>query len=370
MGHSAVLTGLGACLPVREISNHDLARTLDTSDEWIRTRTGITARRWVDPPTSTGDLALGAAEAALRSAHDGNSTPPPDTVLLATTTPDRRCPATAPEVASRLGLTGAAAFDLGAVCSGFVYALATAAGLISAGISSTVLVIGAETYSTIIDRTDRGTAVIFGDGAGAALLRAGEPGEPGALLAFDLGSDGAHGDFIAIGAGGSRHPHPQGAGELPLRAHFLDVRGPEVYAHAVRRMTASAQHVLDLLHWAPDAVTFTAHQANQRILDAVADRLGIAADRRVSNIARVGNTAGASIPLALADAATLPGSPLTPGARLLLTAFGGGLTWGSCALTWPAITPVMTTCTSTPTPTSTQDKAKTVSDNSERNNHE
>ncbi|GAA2135807.1 beta-ketoacyl-ACP synthase III [Kitasatospora kazusensis] len=337
MARTAVLAGLGGCLPVREVTNHDLARTLDTSDDWIRSRTGIAARRWTDRPTGTGDLAVQAARAALASVRDG--VPRPDAVIVATTTPDRPCPATAPEVATRLGLDGAAAFDLAAVCSGFVYALAVGAGLIAAGLRGQVLVIGADTYSTIVDHQDRTSAILFGDGAGAALLRAGDSAEPGALLAFDLGSDGGHRDLIAIRARGSAAPWP--ADHLPRSAHYLEVRGPEVYAHAVRRMTASARTVLDTLHWPAESVVFAAHQANQRILDAVADRLGVPPAGRVGNISRVGNTAAASIPLALAEAATRQPTPLVPGARVLLTAFGGGLAWGSCGLTWPALTPIL-----------------------------
>jgi 3-oxoacyl-[acyl-carrier-protein] synthase III len=333
----AVLAGLGSCLPPRSVTNDQLARTLDTSDQWIRSRTGIGARRVADPDTSTSDLAVAAGAAALHSADVDRA----DLVIVATTTPDRRCPATAPEVAFRLGLGTVPAFDLAAVCSGFVYATAAAAALIGSGMYASVLVIGAETYSRIIDPLDRDTAVIFGDGAGAALLRRGDGAEPGAVLAVDLGSDGEGSDLVAIAAGGSRSPYLDGTTTTttPRELRHFRMNGREVYAHAVRRMTASSQAVLERAGWtAGQLAGFIGHQANQRILDAVADRLAIAPDKRFGNIREVGNTAAASIPLALADAAAR--QAVKPGGRTLLTAFGGGLTWGSIALTWPCVLPV------------------------------
>ncbi|MDF2265145.1 ketoacyl-ACP synthase III [Streptomyces coacervatus] len=327
-----ILAGLGVSLPPRIVSNDDLvAGGLDTSDEWIRSRTGIARRRWVTAGTSTSDLAVAAGRAAMRSAGSWDA----DLVLVATTTPDRRCPATAPEVAARLGLGDVPAFDLGAVCSGFLYGLAVTAALVSSGLYRRPLLIGAETYSTIIDPLDRDSAVIFGDGAGAVLLRRGGADEPGAITAVDLHSDGSGADLIAIEAGGSRLPDPAAVQERRLR--YFRMRGREVYGQAVRRMTASSNSVLEQAGWASGEVeAFVGHQANQRILDAVADRLGIGAGRRFGNIADVGNTAAASIPLAMADAA----SRVRPGARTLLTAFGGGLTWGSVALTWPDAVPL------------------------------
>lgn len=328
----SVVTGVGACLPERVVTNDDLVRDgLDTSDRWIRSRTGIARRRRAGPGTSTGDLAVEAGAAALASA----GVPGVDLVVLATTTPDHPCPATAPEVAMRLGLGAVPAFDLAAVCSGFVYALAAGDTWIRSGAAQTVLVIGAETYSTIVDPADRNTAVIFGDGAGAVVLRRGEGVEPGAIAAVDLGSDGSGADYVMIEAGGSRWPDPQGL-DGPA-AHSLQMKGREVYGHAVRRMTASAQRVLRRLEWPVETLgAFVGHQANQRILDSVADRLGIAAQHRFGNIQDVGNTAAASIPLVLAD--VVADDRVSPGTRTLLTAFGGGLTWGSVALTWPDCT--------------------------------
>ncbi|WP_431984644.1 beta-ketoacyl-ACP synthase 3 [Streptomyces qinglanensis] len=330
-GRAGVVCGIGAALPPAERSNADVAHDGDlaTSDEWIRSRTGIARRRRAGPGIATGDLAASAGGAALDSAGGAA----PDMMLLATTTPDRRCPATAPQVAHRLGLGTVPAFDLAAVCSGFVYALTVATGLVRSGLCERPLVIGAETYSTIVDPRDRDTAVVFGDGAGAVLLRSGDPGEPGEVLAWDLGADGAGSDLIAIAAGGSAVP---ATSHRPPRDHrYLRMRGREVYAHAVRRMTESSRTALRRADWrAPALGAFIGHQANQRILDTVGDRLGVAAECRFGNIRDVGNTAAASVPLALADTAAR--GAVRPGAPTLLTAFGGGLTWGSIALTWPA----------------------------------
>ncbi|MET9681089.1 beta-ketoacyl-ACP synthase III [Streptomyces coeruleorubidus] len=333
MSRAAVLAGLGTYVPPRAVTNDDLSRTMDTSDEWIRSRTGITQRHWAEPGTATGDLAVEAGGRALKSAGSADV----DLVVIATTTPDHPCPATAPEVAHRLGLNSVAAYDIAAVCSGFVYAMASAAGAIAAGIAERVLVIGAETYSTILNPEDRTTSVIFGDGAGAVVLRAGEPSEPGALLGHDLGSDGSLKDLIIVPAGGSRQPAGAVAasGARPAETYF-HMEGKPVFRHAVTRMAASSQAMLDRAGWAPESVDwFVGHQANVRILHAVADQLGMARDRTVVNLDRVGNTSAASIPLALGDAVS--GGLLTPGDRVLMSAFGGGLTWGSTALVWPEI---------------------------------
>ncbi|MEU2560441.1 beta-ketoacyl-ACP synthase III [Streptomyces longispororuber] len=327
---AAVLTGVGGCLPPTAVTNDELAERLDSSDAWIRSRTGIRQRYVASPGTATSDLAVGAGAKALKS----SGTPDVDAVLLATTTPDRPCPATAPAVAARLGLTGVAALDVSAVCTGFVYALAGAAGLIAAGAADRVLVIGAETFSTLLDPDDRSTAVIFGDGAGAVVLRAGDAAEPGALGPFDLGSDGGREELITVAAGGSRQ---RLSGVEPgARDRYFAMDGKEVFRHAVRRMSASARSVLGRAGWrAEDVDHLVGHQANLRITHHVADAVGIPRRRCFSNIAEVGNTAAASIPLAL-DQAHADGV-LTPGGRVLLTAFGGGLTWGSTVLTWPRL---------------------------------
>ncbi|MFE0251233.1 beta-ketoacyl-ACP synthase III [Streptomyces sp. NPDC059010] len=335
MSRAAVLTGLGTYTPPRVVTNDDLSRTMDTSDEWIRTRTGITQRHWAEPGTATSDLAVEAGERALKSAGSGDV----DLVVLATTTPDHSCPATAPDVASRLGLGTVPAYDIAAVCSGFVYALASAAGAIAVGIAERALVIGAETYSTILNPEDRTTSVIFGDGAGAVVLRAGEPDEPGALLGHDLGSDGSLKDAIIVPAGGSRQPSAAADASGARSADtYFHMDGKPVFRHAVTRMAASSRAMLDRAGWTPESVDwFVGHQANVRILHAVADQLGMDRERTVVNLDRVGNTSAASIPLALGDA--VAAGRLTPGDRVLMSAFGGGVTWGSTALRWPEVLP-------------------------------
>jgi 3-oxoacyl-[acyl-carrier-protein] synthase-3 len=330
---TAVLSGLGSWLPPRTVSNHALAERLDTSDEWIRERTGIGQRHVVDPGMSTGHLATEAGARALESA----SLDRVDLVLVATTTPDRPCPATAPEVASRLGMAGTPAFDLAAVCTGFIYGLATANGFIASGQAKSVLLIAAETFSSILNPADRSTSVIFGDGAGAVVLRAGDPAEPGALRAIDLGSDGSLAELIMVPGGGSLE-RSSGEPANPADAYF-SMQGKTVYINAVQRMTSSSRLVLDAAGWAPaDVNAFVAHQANIKILSSVAQRVGIAAERTVINIDRVANTAAASVPLALAHAASE--GRLSLGDRVLLTAFGGGVTWGSAAFEWPDLKPV------------------------------
>ena len=330
VSRAAVLVGLGAVVPPRIITNDDLVSQLDTSHEWIHSRTGISSRHVVEPGTATSDLAVEAGRRALTSAGVGGV----DLVVLATATPDSPLPGTAPAVAARLGLEGAPAFDVAAVCSGFVYALATAAGAIAAGIADRVLVIGAETFTSIVDPGDRDTAPIFGDGAGAVLLRAGAPDEQGALVGFDLGSDGARADLIAVPGGGS----VQRSGGRPVdpASAWFRMQGRAVYRHAVARMTESTRAVLKQADWdVADVDAFVGHQANARILAAVASGVGVPAGRAVIALEHVGNTSAASIPLALVHAAVQ--GRFSPGDRVVLTAFGGGLTWGSTALTWPSL---------------------------------
>jgi 3-oxoacyl-[acyl-carrier-protein] synthase-3 len=319
---TAVLDGLGVALPPRIKHNNDFPASLDTSDEWIRSRTGIVERRIADPEVACSDLAVEAAQVAIQRSRSGNVR----AVVVATTTPDHPMPGVAPIVAERLGLDTAAAFDVQAACSGFVYALAAGAGLIAAGIAEQVLVIGADVMSRVCDPDDRSTAVLFGDGAGAVTLRAGAPGELGAIGPFDLGSDGEFASQLRIEAGGSRLPVTCQTG--PRR--YLTMEGGHVFRHAVRRMTESSRRLLAQAGLAVDDVDWlVAHQANLRILNAVGDQLGVRPERRVSNVDLCGNTSAASIPLALAHAAPRPGQ------RILLTAFGAGYTWGSTLLTWP-----------------------------------
>ena len=289
--------GLAPGLPPRVVTNDDLSRELDTSDEWIRSRTGIGQRHIADPGTATSDLAVEAGRRALKSAGmDGV-----DTVIVATATPDRPCPATAPLVASQLGLGTAAAFDVSAVCTGFLYSLAVAAGLIATRSATTVLVIGADTYSTIMDPGDRSTRAIFGDGAGAVVLRAGTADEPGALGPMDLASDGSGSDLITVPSGGSRDPIR--AETADQADPFFRMQGKKVFRQAVERMAESSTAVAQRSGWQIDDIDMlVAHQANIRIMYAVADRMNLPRSRCHVHLDRVGNTAAASIPLALADA--------------------------------------------------------------------
>ncbi|EQD84134.1 3-oxoacyl-[acyl-carrier-protein] synthase-3 [Saccharopolyspora erythraea NRRL 2338] len=335
MTTGAVLAGVGAWLPPAVVTNTDLCSRLDTTQEWIESRTGIRERRTVSNGVATVDLAVEAGVRALKSAGMFAV----DAVVLATTSPDRTCPAGAPEVASRLGLGNVAAFDLTSACSGFVYGLATCAGLIATGVAESVLFIGAEAFSTFVNPADRTTAPIFGDGAGAVVLRRGDGDEPGAIGPFDLGSDGRHADLLAVFGGGSRQRAANGLGhaDVPAEDWYLSMSGRAVYQHAVARMTASARTVLDRAGWsATDVDRFAGHQANLRIITSVAQQLCIPHDRVLANIDRTGNALAASIPILLAE--TAASGELSAGQRVLVTAFGAGLSWGSTVLEWPDIT--------------------------------
>ncbi|MER5635541.1 beta-ketoacyl-ACP synthase 3 [Kitasatospora sp. NPDC002227] len=329
---AAVLEGLGGWVPPRAVTNGELPAAWEVDDAWVRRRTGITTRHWVEPGTSTGEAAEHAARRALASVGGARV----DAVIVTSSTPDRPMPAMAPQLAARLGLTGTAAWDLSAACAGFVYGLATAAGVIRAGVAERVLLVAAEVYSTLIAPDDRSAGVVFADGAGAVVLRRGFAGEPGSLLGFDLGSDGSGHRLIEVPGGGAlERARPEAYG--PADRYFR-MDGRAVFQHAVTRMTESSRTVLKNVGWAPtDIDRLVAHQANARILSAVGERLDLPAQRCVNHVAKVGNTGAASIPLALADAAAR--QDLRPGHRVLLTAFGAGLTWGSAALLWPDLTP-------------------------------
>lgn len=315
--HGAVITGVGGYVPPDTLDNAALAAVLDTDDDWIVSRTGIRSRHVVAPAVRTGALAVEAGRRALAAAGRTSVA----AVVVATSTPDRSCPATAPWVADRLGLTGIAAFDVAAVCSGFVYALAVADGLVAAGTADSVLVVGADTFSRILDPADRSTRVIFGDGAGAVVVEAGSG--TGRVLATSLGSDGSGADLITVPGDTLAPPDP-----------YFRMSGSKVFVRAVEHMTTAVREVLDRVGWHPDEVdALVPHQANARILTACAAELGIPETRVVSNVAAVGNTVAASIPLALADA--VRSGRLTGGERVVLTAFGGGLSWGAIALIWP-----------------------------------
>jgi len=303
----AVVTGWGIAVPDKVVTNEDLSARLDTSDEWITERTGIRERRIGG---TTSELAIGAGAQAL--ARAGRSGADVDVLVLATATPDALVPGTSATVQHGLGVRGGA-FDVNAACSGFVYALVAAHGLVLAG-ARCVLVIGSETLSHITDWDDRSIAVLVGDGAGAVVLEATDG--PGQLLAWDLGADGSLRHLLKCDHGG-----------------FLYMNGKEIFRHAVRAIVESSLSALGRAGLGPsDVDLFVPHQANARIITAASQRIGIPEERCVVTIDRYGNTSSASIPLALADA--LETGRLQPGNLALLSGFGGGMTWASAVLRW------------------------------------
>jgi len=324
----AQIIGWGMCVPDRVITNDDLARIVDTSDEWIRARTGIRERRIVNDATeTTSSLAVKAARAALEVAD--LSPARLDTIIVATVTPDYPFPATACLVQDALGATRAGAFDLNAGCTGFVYGLNVGAGLIIGGQADYVLVIGAETLSRITDWSDRSTCVLFGDGAGAVVLAASRT--PGGVLATLLGSDGSGGDLLIIPGGGSRHPaSPE---TVNNGQHFIHMKGREVFRFATRVMARSAREVAERAGWKLDEVSLVIpHQANERIIQSSARQLKLPPERVFTNLERYGNTSAASIPIALCEA--VEQGRIKPDDRLILVGFGAGLTWAAAAIEW------------------------------------
>jgi 3-oxoacyl-[acyl-carrier-protein] synthase-3 len=323
----AHIVGWGRYLPRRVLTNDDLSRMVDTSDEWIRTRTGIRERHLAEDGETTSSMAVQAGQQALEVA--GLSPTQLDLIVVATVTPDYLFPATACLVQDTLGATGAVAFDLSAGCSGFVYGLSVAAHLLSAGVYQAALVIGAETLSRITDWTDRDTCVLFGDGAGAVVLQAGE--SEGGVLATVLGADGSGGDLLWVPAGGSRMPASHRT--VAERLHFIQMKGREVFRFAVRAIPAATREVLEEAGLSlADVDLLVLHQANQRIIEAAARALGMPLEGVYSNLERYGNTSAASIPIALSDAAE--GGRIQPGDLVVCVGFGAGLTWGAAAIRW------------------------------------
>ncbi|WRP13369.1 beta-ketoacyl-ACP synthase III [Geochorda subterranea] len=319
--------GTGSAAPERVLTNFDLERMVETSDEWIRTRTGIRERRICDEQTATSDLAMQAARRAMEAA--GVAPEAIGLVVVATVTPDMAFPSTANLVQHGLGIKGAAAFDLAAACSGFLYGLDVAASAIQSGRVRHALVIGAECLSKITDYTDRSTCVLFGDGAGAVVL--GPVSEGHGILASQLGSDGAYGDLLCLPAGGSRRPASERT--VAERLHYIKMQGNEVFKIAVRTMGEAAEQALRQAGLGVDQVRYLIpHQANIRIIDAAAKRLGIPEERVVVNIDRYGNTSAASIGIALDE--TARAGKLADGDVVVMVAFGGGLTWGATVVRW------------------------------------
>ncbi len=328
------ILGCGSYLPDRIVTNEELSKTVDTSDEWIRSRSGIAQRHIAADGQATSDLALRAGQRALE--HAGISAAEVDLIICATTTPDNTFPSTAAKVQSRIGMVGGAAFDVQAVCSGFIYGLAVADNFIRCGQAKTVLLIGAETFSRILDWTDRGTCVLFGDGAGAIVMRAmpedenhdgggnGKGHNSGrGVLSTHIHSDGTHYDLLYVDGGPST---TQTVGHLRMN-------GREVFRHAVTNLASVVDEALDVnglqradLDW------LVPHQANKRIIDSTAKKLGMSMDHVVLTVEQHANTSAASIPLAL-DVAVKDGR-IKRGDLVLLEAMGGGLTWGAGLVRW------------------------------------
>jgi 3-oxoacyl-[acyl-carrier-protein] synthase-3 len=316
------VAGCGGYLPERVVTNDELATRLDTSDAWIRQRTGIGERRIAAPGELTSDLAVAAARRALERA--GMSGSDLDLIVLATATPDQTFPSTAVKVQARLGMKRGAAFDVQAVCSGFIFALAVADNALRLGQARTALVIGAETFSRILDWQDRGTCVLFGDGAGAIVLNAvaGSPNGRG-VLSTHLHSDGRQHDILYVDGG------PSSTGTAGL----LRMEGREVFRQAIQHLTEAVDEALAANGLRPSDIDWLVpHQANTRIIDAVGRKLGLPAEKTVLTIERHANTSAASIPLAL-DEAVADGR-IRPGHLVLMEALGGGLTWGASVVRW------------------------------------
>jgi 3-oxoacyl-[acyl-carrier-protein] synthase III len=320
------ITGIGAYAPEHVITNDDLSKMMDTSDEWIVERTGIHERRIAADDQALSDLALPAARDALAQAGADPETI--DLVIVATVTPDMAFPSAGAIIADELGAPDAAAYDLSAGCTGFMYAVAQGYGMVAAGLARHALVVGGDVLSRILDWSDRGTAVLFGDGAGAVVL---ERVSEGGFLGFELGADGSGGPQLYLPAGGSRSPAT--AETVAEHKHYVQMNGREVFKFATRVLVSSAEKVLaECGKTIDDVDVYIPHQANVRIIDHAAEKLGIPKEKIVVNVERYGNTSSGSIPLALVDAQAE--GRLQEGALVLMTGMGAGLTWGSGLIEW------------------------------------
>jgi 3-oxoacyl-[acyl-carrier-protein] synthase III len=321
-GRPVSITGLGTYVPDRVLTNDELSELVDTSDEWITERTGIKERRIASPEQAMTDLALPAARIALERA--GVKSTELDLIIVATVTPDMMFPTTGSLLGDLLPAPKAAAYDLLAGCTGFVYALAQAHAMVSAGLANKALVVGGDVLSKILDWTDRSTLVLFGDGAGAVVL---QHVDDGGFLGFELGADGGGGENLWLPGSGSR--------TFEDADRLVKMNGREVFKFATRVMVSSAEALLaELGRTVEDVDVYVPHQANTRIIDYATRKLGIPEDRVVVNVDRYGNTSSGSIPLALADAEAE--GRLNPGSTVLMTGMGAGLTWGSVFMEWTA----------------------------------
>lgn len=322
------IAAVGHYAPAAILTNQDLEKVLDTTDEWITTRTGMKRRHVAAADEAASDLAIAAARNAL--AKTRLSPADVDCYIVATATPDYMFPATACIVASKLGATGKPAFDIEIACSGFIYGLTIAAGLVRAGVYKRIMLIGAEVLTRIADRTDRSTSVLFGDGAGAVIL---EQSENDCFLSSELGSDGSRPELLYIPAGGSRTPH--NAQSIEERRQFLRMEGREVFKFAVTKMIEATGVALQKAHLQKsDLDWLIPHQANRRIIMSAAKYLDMPEDKVVVNIEEYGNTSAASIPMALSEA--VAGGKIKDGDVIVFVGFGGGLSWGAVCWRWAA----------------------------------
>ncbi len=326
--YGATITGVGFCAPPGILTNEDLEKLVDTSDEWITQRTGMKRRHIIGPDGVTSDLAVPAAQAALEAA--GKTPRDIDCIICATATPDYPFPALACIVGARLGVQGKPAFDIAIACSGFVYSLTTAASLIRSGVYRSILIIGAETLSKITDYTDRTTCVLFGDGAGAALV---ERSDEDCFLGSDLGSDGSDPTVLYMPGGGSKFPYNRNGELTDQRLGYIKMQGQSVFKFAVNQMAASTRNALAQAGLTTSDIDFVVpHQANLRIVDATVKMLGVPPEKCIVNIAEYGNTSAASIPIALGEA--VENGLIKNDNVIVLVAFGGGLSWGSVVWRW------------------------------------
>jgi 3-oxoacyl-[acyl-carrier-protein] synthase III len=320
-GRPVTITGLGCYVPERVVTNDELAGLVETSDAWIRERTGIRERRVAAEGEAMSDISLPAVRQALEQA--GARAEDVDLIIVATVTPDMAFPATAALVADQIGAADAAAYDLSAGCTGFMYALAQAHAMVAAGLAHKALVVGGDVLSRILDWTDRSTLVLFGDGAGAVVL---EPAAEAGFLGFELGADGGGGPELFFPGSGSRV-------STDGQKSFLTMNGREVFKFATRILATSAEAILEACELTVDDIdVYVPHQANVRIIDHAVRKLGFPVEKVVVNVDRYGNTSSGSIPLALADAAA--DGRLKPGSLVLMTGMGAGLTWGSAIIRW------------------------------------
>jgi 3-oxoacyl-[acyl-carrier-protein] synthase-3 len=319
-GRRIGITGLGVYVPEKVVTNDDLAKLVDTSDEWIVERTGIHERRFASEDEALTDIALPAARDALAQA--GVEPSSIDLLVCATVTPDMMFPTSSALLADALEMPDAAAYDLLAGCTGFVYAIAQAYGMLASGLSQRSLVVGGDVLSKVLDFEDRSTLVLFGDGAGAVVM---EPVDRGGFIGFELGADGGGGEHLWLPGSGSRH--------FEQPDQFVKMNGREVFKFATRVLVSSARKVLDEVGMTVEDIdVYVPHQANVRIIDHAARKLGVPREKVVVNVDRYGNTSSGSIPIALADAAA--DGRLKPGATVLMTGMGAGLTWGSSVIEW------------------------------------